>query len=121
MDAVILRQSRQWQIVMLEMSGPVVGKDSCTAVQKHVAVARAGASVESDILNGERLELLWCHATIATDHGFIYVAYLATFLRSSCHVINWLTSAPSFDLDHAWNPTIKSQRCRLYSLAYLLT
>ena len=57
MEAVILRQSVQLQIVMFAMPGPVVGKESWTALQKHDAVARLGVSalgrvedlVESDM------------------------------------------------------------------------
>ena len=53
-----MRQSRQLQIVMFAMPGPVVGKESCTAVQKQDAVAREGCEalgrvgglVESDIM-----------------------------------------------------------------------
>lgn len=41
MDAVILRQSVQWQMKVLTRPGSWVGKASCTAPQKQVAVAES--------------------------------------------------------------------------------
>ena len=41
MDAVILRQSVQWQVKVVRRPGPWVGKASCTAPQKQVAVAES--------------------------------------------------------------------------------
>lgn len=38
-DAVILRQSVQWQTNVPTRPGPSVGKESCTTPQKQVAVA----------------------------------------------------------------------------------
>lgn len=40
-DAVILRQSVQWQMKVPTKPGAWIGNDSCTAPQKHVAVAES--------------------------------------------------------------------------------
>jgi hypothetical protein len=62
MEAVILRQSVQLQIVMFEMPGLVVGKESWTALQKHDAVARSGVSVlgrVEDLVESDMVVLLF--------------------------------------------------------------
>jgi hypothetical protein len=54
MEALILRQSRQWQIVVCEVPGLEVGKERATAAQKQdaVAVAGAGVGVEEEDVSG---------------------------------------------------------------------